>query len=117
MPTIEYVGGRRSHVFKCTSKGCKKTVHRFLDKGDAHSTGNLHRHVKMCWGEDVFHQVLKAKNIMAAHEVVKNYAANGSITTAFEQKNKVQWQFSHRQHMKWQTRLDLHRYGNSEADT
>ena len=117
MPTIEYVGGRHSHVFKCTSKGCKKTVHRFLDKGDAHSTGNLHRHMKTCWGEDVFHQVLKAKNIMAAHEVVKNYAANGSITTAFEQKNKVQWQFSHWQHMKWQTRLDLHRYGNSEADT
>ncbi|KIM50610.1 hypothetical protein SCLCIDRAFT_145040 [Scleroderma citrinum Foug A] len=44
-PTIEYVGGRCSHVFKCTTKGCGKTVRRFLDKSDACSTGNLHKHV------------------------------------------------------------------------
>ena len=71
----------------------------------------------MCWGEDVFHQVLKAKNVSAAHEAAKNYAANGSITTAFKRKNKVQRQFTHQEHTKWQTRLDLHRYGTSEADT
>ncbi|KIM63544.1 hypothetical protein SCLCIDRAFT_117037, partial [Scleroderma citrinum Foug A] len=91
MPTIEYVGGHRLHVFKCTSKGCKKTVCQFLDKGDAHSTGNLHRHVKTCWGEDPSISAARSPHVgqvATACEAVKNYAANGSITTAFERKNK-----------------------------
>ena len=43
----------------------------------------------MCWGDDVFQQVLDTKSVNAAHEVVKNYAANGSITMAFDHKNKI----------------------------
>ena len=62
---------------------------QFLDKGDTHLTGNLCRHAKMCWGDDVFQQVLDTKSVNAAHEVVKNYAANGSITMAFDHKNKI----------------------------
>ena len=92
------------HIFKCTAKGCGKTVHQFLDKSDAHSTGNLHKHVGKCWGEDVLHQVFELANAKAAREAVKSYAANGSITMAFEWKNKEQVQFSHQPHKKWQTR-------------
>ena len=83
-PAVEYVGGHCSHVFKCTVKGCNKTVCRFLDKGDARSTGNLCKHMKKCWGEDVLHQVFEAKNTKAAREAVRNYTANGSITVAFK---------------------------------
>ena len=40
---------------------------------------------KKCWGEDVLHQVFKAKNTKAVHEAVRNYTANRSISTvAFE---------------------------------
>ena len=44
----------------------------------------------MCWGDDVFWQVLDAKSVKATCEAVKNYAANGSITMAFNRKNKIQ---------------------------
>jgi hypothetical protein len=103
-PIIEYVGGRRSHLFKCRAKGCNKRVRRFLDKGDATSTGNMRKHVKSCWGEDVFNEVLTAKNTEAARDAVKSYLANGSITTAFECKGDSQIQYSHRQHTKMETR-------------
>ena len=103
-PAIEYVGGRHSHVFRCAAKGCGKTVCRFLDKSNARSTGNLHKHVGKCWGEDVLHQVFEFGNVKAAHEAVKSFTENRSITVAFEQKNKEQVQFSHRPHKKWQTR-------------
>ena len=81
-----------------------KRVCRFLDKGDTHLTGNLHEHAKTCWGDDVFWQVLDTKSVKAAHEAVNNYAADGSITMAFDCKNKIQKQFSHWQHTKWETR-------------
>ncbi|KAF9230693.1 hypothetical protein BU15DRAFT_56970, partial [Melanogaster broomeanus] len=51
VPTIEYENGRRCHVFKCTARGCKHRVRRYLDKSDATSTGNMRKHVKSCWGE------------------------------------------------------------------
>ncbi len=103
-PIIEYVGGRRSHVFKCRGKGCNKRVRRFLDKSDAKSTSGLHRHIKKCWGEDVHHKILKAKNIQEARHAVKSYIANRTITAAFERKGNVQNQYSHRQHSKVETR-------------
>lgn len=103
-PTIEYVGGHCSHVFRCAANGCGKTVHQFLDKSDAWSTGNLHKHVGKCWGEDVLHQVFEFGNVKAACEAVKSFTENGSITVAFERKNKEQVQFSHQPHKKWQTR-------------
>ena len=83
-PTIEYIGGRHSHVFWCAAKGCGKTVHRFLDKSDTRSTGNLRKHVGKCWGEDVLHQVFEFGNVKAAHEAVKSFTENRSITVAFE---------------------------------
>ncbi|KAL4071957.1 hypothetical protein J3A83DRAFT_4093112, partial [Scleroderma citrinum] len=109
-PTIEYIGGCCSHVFKCTAKGCRKSIHQFLDKGDAHSTRSMHKHVKACWGEDVLHQVFELGNVKTAHETVNTYAVNGSITMAFEQKNKIKMQYSHQPHTRWQTRAKIVRW-------
>ena len=66
--------------------------------------GNMRKHVKLCWGKDVFHDILTAKNTEATHDVVKSYLANGSITTAFEHKGDSQIQYSHWQHTKMETR-------------
>ncbi|KAG1842422.1 hypothetical protein F4604DRAFT_1938803 [Suillus subluteus] len=61
-PTIVDVNGRRAHVFKCSAKGCKVNVHRFLDKKDARSMGNMRKHVKICWGEEVLQAADEAKD-------------------------------------------------------
>ncbi|KAI6115874.1 hypothetical protein F5141DRAFT_1187326 [Pisolithus sp. B1] len=99
-PTIEYVAGQCLHVFWCMAKGCKKGVWQFLDKSDAQSTRNMCKHVKGCWGEDIFHQATQTKNATVAHEAVKN----GSIQVALDCKGKVG--YSHRQHTKLETSPD-----------
>jgi hypothetical protein len=105
-PIIKYVGGHRLHVFKCRTKGCRKSVRRFLDESDATLTGNMRKHVKSCWGEDIFCNILDAKDVNNACGAMKSYLANGSITTAFEQKGDKQTQYSHQQHTKMETRYD-----------
>ncbi|KAI6004149.1 hypothetical protein EDD15DRAFT_2192058 [Pisolithus albus] len=65
-PTIEYIAGCHSHVFWCTAKGCKKGVRGYLDKSDARSTGNMRKHVKACWGEDVLQKAFKMSGTTAA---------------------------------------------------
>ena len=52
IPTIGYKDGRRYHEFHCFASTCSKSVHQFLDKKDAGSTSNLHKHAKICWGLD-----------------------------------------------------------------
>jgi hypothetical protein len=47
-PAIEYVNGCHSHVFKCASQNCKRTVQWFLDKKDSTSTSNMRKHVESC---------------------------------------------------------------------
>ncbi|KIK12158.1 hypothetical protein PISMIDRAFT_70273, partial [Pisolithus microcarpus 441] len=103
-PTIEYVTGQCSHVFWCMAKGCKKGVRWFLDKSDAQSTGNMRKHVRVCWGEDIFHQITQTKNATA----VKNYVKNGSIKVTLDCKGKVG--YSHRQHTKIETRIEMVRW-------
>ncbi|KIL55689.1 hypothetical protein M378DRAFT_50957, partial [Amanita muscaria Koide BX008] len=85
VPDIEYVDGRRSHVFKCLARSCSKTIRRYLDKGDAKSTSNMWKHTRSCYGEDVVAQIAEAKDIKTARKAVKGYIANGTITAAFEQ--------------------------------
>ena len=94
-PTIEYIGGRHTHVFHCAANGCQKGVRCFLDKGNRRSTGNMCKHMKACWGEDVLQQVLQIKDHHMAHKAVKNYKKNGTITTAFEWKGKGKVKYSH----------------------
>ena len=51
-PEIGYEDGRRFHSFRCAAWSCKQRVHRYLDKKDGKSTGNLRKHAKSCWGAE-----------------------------------------------------------------
>jgi stalled ribosome alternative rescue factor ArfA len=108
IPSIEYVDGRRSHVFKCMGKGCKQRVRRYLDKGDAKSTSNMAKHVKSCWGPEAYEAAQDAKSAAAAREgVIRNLLRSGTITSSFERKSKGKVSYSHRQHTKTETKYVL----------
>ena len=57
---------------------------------------------KSCWGEDVFNAIKKLKDVAAACEGVKKYAANRSIA-AFAWKNGDKKAFSSCLHTKTET--------------
>lgn len=104
-PAIESIDGRRAHSFKCMGKGCKVTIRRFLDKKDARSTGNMRKHVKSCWGDDVLQAADEARNADEVRtKIIAGYLKDGSITTAFERKGKGKVTYSHRQHTRTETR-------------
>lgn len=86
-PQIIEIDGRRAHDFKCQAKRCKTKVRRYLDKGDARSTGNMRKHVRSCWGDEVLKAADQAKN---ANEV----------------RQKIIGSFSHRQHTRVETRYE-----------
>ncbi len=74
-------------------------VYRYLDTGDAKSTGNLRKHVKICWGEDVVAAADNTRNVHAAHEALgKMKSVNSCITEAFELVAKEKVTYSHCQH-------------------
>lgn len=109
-PVIEYRGTaqkpRKCHVFKCLGKGCGKTVVRYLDTGDAQSTGNMHKHVTRCWGPEILKTADEASNLKEAQEkIVKTYQKSGSITSFFSRKfGKGRVTYSHTQHTSKQAR-------------
>jgi hypothetical protein len=110
MPHIEYVAGRRVHVFECAASHCKgkngRSVRRFLDTGDAKSTSSLRRHAKMCWGDEAVSAADNTKDLDAARTVLakSGLKRNGSITDAFEHIGKEKVSYSHRQHTYTETR-------------
>jgi hypothetical protein len=75
-------------------------VHRFLDIGDAKSTSSLHRHMKMCWGDEAVSTADNTKDLDGARTVLakSGLKRNGSITDAFEHISKEKVSYSHRQH-------------------
>ncbi|KIK12412.1 hypothetical protein PISMIDRAFT_120974 [Pisolithus microcarpus 441] len=97
------IAGCHLHVFWCMAKGCKKGVRRYLDKSDAWSTGNMHKHIKACWGEDILQWAFKMRGTTAAHKAVKSYVKSGSILAAFDCQGRVS--YSHQQHTKLETRF------------
>ena len=104
-PIIHIDGDRRTHEFKCSARGCKAKIRRCLNTKDARSTGNMRKHVKKCWGEDILRTADEAKNAAEVRtHVVGGILQNGSITAAFEQKGKGQVTYSHRQHTRAETR-------------
>jgi hypothetical protein len=111
VPTIEVTDGRRCHLFACTGNSCKYTCRRYLDKGDANSTGNLRKHVKSCWGDKVLQAAEQMESVHDAREKVVNVVKqSGSITVAFERNGKGKVTFSTRQHTKVETRTELVRW-------
>ena len=61
-PRVVVVDKRRAHEFRCCVHGCKLTIRRFLDTGDACSTGNMRKHIKSCWGPEVLAATDDAKD-------------------------------------------------------
>ena len=90
------------------AKTCKyksRGVRRFLDKGDAKSTGNMRKHAKRCWGDDVVTAADKAANANDVRRTtVKGALDPQSITAAFERKGKGKVTYLHRQHTKTESR-------------
>lgn len=105
IPDIKYVDGRRAHIFKCMAKSCKYTCRRFLDGPDRSSTGNLIKHIKMCWGEAAYEAATDCGHANEARQsVVKPLTMTGTITTAFDRKGKGKVSYRHRQHTKTETK-------------
>jgi hypothetical protein len=85
-------------------KGCKQRIHRFLDKRDASSTSNLCKHAISCWGEALVAAITTLDGIKDARESVTSMKESGSITAAFEKKEKGKVTYSHRQQTKTETK-------------
>jgi hypothetical protein len=110
VPRIEYIDGRRVHVFVCAAAHCKgkngRDVRRFLDTGDAKSTSGLRRHAKMCWGDEAVTAADDTKDLEGARAVLAKSGVkrNGSITSAFARIYKEKVSYSHRQYTYTETR-------------
>jgi hypothetical protein len=108
-PEIKYKDGRRCHVFECAAGSCKgkntRYVSRFLDKGDANSTGNLLRHARICWGTDVVAAATATKDIHTARDVLaKTKLRDGSILAEFQRAGKGKISYRHTQHTTTESR-------------
>ncbi|KAG2029152.1 hypothetical protein BDR03DRAFT_936878 [Suillus americanus] len=96
VPQIIKIDGRRAHDFKCQAMRCKTKVRWYLDKGDAHSTGNMQKHVRSCWGDEVLKAADQAKNTNEVRQkIVGNFLGKGKVT------------YSHHQHTRVETRAEL----------
>lgn len=105
-PKIKYIDGHRTHAFRCMAKGCKKTCHRFLDKGDRSLTNNLRCHVCKCWGPEVLKRTEKALNVEEDRKFITGVLENGDITTAFKHR-KGTVSYSHHTHTRAETQYIL----------
>jgi hypothetical protein len=108
-PRVEYLDGRRVHIFECAAAKCRgkngRDVRRFLDTGDAKSTSGLRRHAKKCWGDDAVEAADDTKDLENARLVLaKTKLRDGSITAQFERIGKEKITFSHRQHTSTESR-------------
>jgi len=74
---------------------------------DRNSTGNLRKHARLCWGEEILCGADACGDLDSTRKGLDKAKKlqDGSITTAFERKGKGKVTFSHRQHTKTQTRL------------
>jgi hypothetical protein len=113
IPAIEYVSGRKAHIFECAAASCcqkTKYVRRFLYTGDTSSTSNLHRHAKACWGDEAVAAADQTGSATTARKTLENQSGvNESITAAFERVGKGKVTYSHRQHSKAESRcVPLH---------
>ncbi|KAG1722144.1 uncharacterized protein EDB91DRAFT_1064029, partial [Suillus paluster] len=107
-PEITEFANCHVHEFKCQAKGYKVKVRRFLDKGDARSTGNMWKHVRLCWGEEVLKAADSAKDANeVCNKIVSSILRNGSITTSFEHKGKDKITYSHHQHTRTEARAEI----------
>ena len=116
VPTNEYIKERCVHIFECAAVNCLGKgngwfVCRYLDTGDAKSTGNLHKHAKICWGEQVVAAAVKTRNVQSAREALAGLkSVDSSITAAFQRVTKSKVTYSHRQHTTAEARAKIVRW-------
>jgi hypothetical protein len=108
-PRIEYIDGRKAHIFECASGRCKcrngRDMHRYQDKGDKNFTSNLRKHAKICWGADAVVAADATHDVDAARvALIKSGVRDGSITAEFQRMGKGKVSFSTRQHTRTETR-------------
>ncbi|KIK77422.1 hypothetical protein PAXRUDRAFT_166906, partial [Paxillus rubicundulus Ve08.2h10] len=98
-PVIIKVNGCCAHEFKCSACNCKAKGCQYLDKKDAHSTGNMRKHVKSCWGDETLETADTAKDVNEVRaKIVGGVLRNRTIMAAFERKGKGKVVYSHRLH-------------------
>ncbi|KAL6307681.1 hypothetical protein BKA93DRAFT_702144, partial [Sparassis latifolia] len=98
--TIQFdaTSGVHGHVFQCANCGCKTKITQWLDKGDRTSTGNLHKHIRKCWGEEALAAAETMKTAVDAHPAVEKFRRSGDITASFERKGKGKVTYLSHQH-------------------
>jgi hypothetical protein len=98
-------------MFQCAAQMCKhklRGVWRFLDKGDVKLTGNMQKHAKKCWGDDVVASADKANDANEVRQTtVKGSLDPQSIMATFERKGRDMVTYSHRQHTKSEARAEI----------
>ena len=99
MPMIVEKGGHWAHEFKCCKERCNGLVRHFLDTKDAGLTGNLRKHVKSCWGQEVLNSADTVKNADEVQgKIIPTFLQDGSITAMFQRKEKGKITYSHCPH-------------------
>ena len=94
---------RPFHDFICANKGCNKRIRRYLDKGDANSTGNLGKHARRCWKPNIVEAALEADGLKEARKVIAG-VRDGTITAHFERTGQGKQTYSNVQLTKAETR-------------
>jgi uncharacterized DUF497 family protein len=68
----------------------------------------MRKHTKKCWGDDVVVAADKAKNVSKVRATtVKGTLDLQLIMAAFKRKGKEKVKYSHRQHMKTESRVEI----------
>lgn len=114
------VDGRRVHEFRCTASNCKgrgknpRIIRRYLDTSDRNSTGNLRKHARVCWGDEILRGADACADLDGAQYGLDRAKRqkDGTITAAFERNGKGKVSYSHRQHDKTQTRFVMIQLNN-----
>ena len=54
----------------------------YLDTGNAKSTGNLHKHARICWGKEVVVTVVETCNVQSVCEALSKLKSVDSLIMA-----------------------------------
>ena len=101
VPEIVYVGKgkekRRCHEFQCAANGCKYISRRFQDTKDRSSTGNMVKHAKLCWGQDVYKLAEQCRDVAEVRSKVTGpITSSGSISADFRPEGNGRVPYSRR---------------------
>ena len=106
--------GQHCHTFQCLAQHCKhktRSIQRYLDTGDAKSTGNLRKHTKRCWGDNVVALADKAKTAKDLWDItIEGSLKPQSITATFERNGKGTPTYACQQHTKTETWAEIIRW-------